>query len=83
MTLDQESPRVNIDGTIKMSKQLVLAYSMFVKHAPKILRESMMLAYQTAVDDMFKAMDANRIVGPIKHEQKPQVVLLDEHGHAT
>ncbi len=79
---DQNAPRVFIDGMINTSKRLVLNYSVFVKHAPKMLRDSMMLAYQTAVDDMFKAMDANR-VEPVIHEEKPKVTLLDQNGHAT
>ncbi len=76
------SAEISIDGMLGSSKRLVANYSNFVKHAPKLLRDSMMLAYQTAVDDMLKAMDHNKIKDPVKAYEQPPVVLLDENGHA-
>ncbi len=73
---------IYVEGMIESSKHLVLNYSQFVQHAPKLLRQSMMLAYQTAVDDMMKAMDKNLVNNPIIHDQK-KVVLLDDKGHAA
>lgn len=71
---------VQLNGIVKRN---VERYAAFIKHAPKILRESMMLAYQTSVDDCMKAMDTSRVKDPIQHDDSPKVVLLDEHGHAT
>lgn len=67
-----------------MVKANTIAYTHFVKHAPQMLRQSMMLAYQTAVDETLKAMDAARTIDPVKHDQAPpKVVLLDANGNAT
>ena len=74
---------VSVEGMLSTSKRLIENYTLFVKHAPKMLRQSMMLAYQTAVDDMLKAMDHNRVKAPVNHEEKSKVVLLDENGHAA
>ncbi len=65
------------------AKILVTSYQGFVRHAPKMLRDSMMLAYTTAVDDMLRAMDASKITAPIEPEKKPHIVLLDQNGNAT
>lgn len=75
--------KVSVDQVLKTSRRLVENYSLFVKHAPKLLRQSMMLAYQTAVDDMLKNMDSARIDNP-KSAADPVVkpaVLLDQNGH--
>lgn len=74
---------ISVERVLEASTRLVRNYSLFVKHAPKLLRESMMLAYQTAVDDMLKAMDRARVGDAIIHPEKPAVVLLDENGHAS
>ncbi len=73
---------ISVDGMLGTSRRLVENYSRFVKHAPKLLRDSMMLAYQTAVDDMLKAMDHNRIDKPIEHKVEAPTVLVDSSGHA-
>jgi hypothetical protein len=74
---------ISVDGMLKTSKRLVENYTLFVRHAPKLLRDSMMLAYQTAVDDMLKAMDHNRTEDPVKHADTTQPVhLVDSSGHA-
>ena len=72
---------ISVDGMLGTSKRLVENYSRFVKHAPKLLRDSMMLAYQTAVDDMLKAMDHNRIDSPVVHKSEEPSVLVDSAGH--
>ena len=74
--------RVSVDRMLLISTRLVENYSLFVKHAPKLLRDSMMLAYQTAVDDMLKAMDSCRVDDPVKHEPEKPAHLLDSSGHA-
>ena len=79
--MSETTHQVSVEGMLNSSKRLVENYALFVKHAPTLLRQSMMLAYQTAVDDMLKAMDHNRI-DPVKHEDKPKMVLLDQNGHA-
>ena len=73
---------ISVEGMLGTATRLVENYSKFVKHAPKLLRDSMMLAYQTAVDDMLKAMDHNRIDKPIKMEEPKPVHLVDSSGHA-
>lgn len=74
---------VDVDGMIGSSKRLVENYSKFVRHTPAMLRNSLMMAYQTAVDDMLKAMDHNRINGAVKQDITPPVVLLDQNGNAS
>jgi hypothetical protein len=74
---------VSVDGMTKSAVRLVSNYQLFVKHAPSLLRNSMMLAYQTAVDDMLKAMDHNKITNPVEQKIEKPIVLLDENGHAT
>lgn len=71
---------ISVDKVVASAKQNVERYSVFVKHAPKLLRQSMMLAYQTAVDDMLKAMDNSRTKGALTHDSKP-AIILDENGH--
>jgi hypothetical protein len=73
---------VSVDGMTKSAVRLVENYQIFVKHAPALLRNSMMLAYQTAVDDMMKAMDHNKVVNPIEHKTEKPIVLLDQNGFA-
>jgi hypothetical protein len=75
--------RISVEEMLSASKSLVIAYTHFVAHAPKLLRQSMMLAYQTAVDDMLKAMDQARVDDPVIHSNDKKVVLLDSNGHAT
>lgn len=77
------SQEIHIEGMIGSAKRLVENYTKFVQHTPKLLRQSMMLAYTTAVDDMLKAMDHNKIKDPIKQEIAPPVVLLDQNGNAS
>lgn len=72
---------VSVDGVIASSKRLVENYTQFVKHAPSLLRSSMMLAYQTAVDDMLKAMDHNKVNDPITHTEESPAIILDKNGH--
>lgn len=74
---------VSVDKVLVSARRLTENYTLFVKHAPKLLRQSMMLAYQTAVDDMLKAMDSARVVAPVKHQDQKSVTLLDENGHAV
>ena len=74
---------IDVKGMQESYKRLIENYSKFIKHAPTILRNSMMLAYQTAVEDMLKAMDHNRVKNPIKQEITNPVVLLDENGNAS
>ncbi len=74
---------VSVGEVVEKSKILIKSYQGFVKHAPKLLRDSMMLAYTTAVDDMLKVMDSSRVVTPVKHEERTNIVLLDENGHPT
>lgn len=74
---------IYVEGMLESAKLLVANYSKFVGHAPKILRQSMMLAYTTAVDDMLKAMDHNKLKDPIKQEITPPVFLLDQNGNAS
>lgn len=74
---------VCVDDLLIETRRNVERYTQFVKHAPKMLRQSMMLAYQTAVDDTLKAMDASRSINPVQHDAKPPVVLLDQNGLAT
>ncbi len=80
---DKEAPRVSVDGMHKTAEILLRNYAGFIKHAPKMLRDSMMLAYQTGIEDMFKAMDKNRMVDRVLHEEKPPVILLDQNGFAA
>lgn len=75
--------QVSVEEVLSIVKANTIAYSHFVKHAPQMLRQSMMLAYQTAVDETLKAMDAARTIDPFKHDQAPKVVLLDANGNAT
>lgn len=74
---------VSVDDVLAQAKVNVQRYSGFVRHAPRMLRDSMMLAYQTATDDMLKALDAARVLDPVKHESSPSVVLLDQNGNAA
>ena len=74
---------VDVDMLLTKVRKNTENYTHFVKHAPKMLRQSMMLAYQTAVDQTLKAMDASRTKKPVIHEDKPPVVLLDQNGNAT
>lgn len=74
---------IYVEGMIGSAKRLVENYQKFVQHAPKLLRQSMMLAYTTAVDDMLKAMDHNKLKDPIKQEITPPIVLLDQNGNAS
>lgn len=74
---------VCVDAVMSAVKHNTVAYTQFVQHAPTILRQSMMLAYQTAVDETLKAMDQARTIDPVKHDQAPKVVLLDANGNAT
>lgn len=73
---------IEVEQVIERAKTLIESYAGFVKHAPKMLRQSMMLAYQTAVDDMLKALDASRANNAVKHTDDKRVVLLDQNGHA-
>lgn len=75
--------KVSVDQVLSVSRRLVSNYSLFVKHAPKMLRQSMMLAYQTAVDDMLKAMDSAKVEDPIAYKDTNKVVLVDQNGNAT
>lgn len=74
--------QVSVNLVIEKAQILVKNYNGFVAHAPKMLRQSMMLAYTTAVDDMLKVLDSARI-DPVTHEERSPIVLLDENGHAT
>lgn len=74
---------VCVEDVISEAKANTISFSGFVKHAPKMLRDSMMLSYQRAVDETLKAMDAARVKDPVKHNKEKQVVLLDQNGHAT
>ncbi len=75
--------KISVEKIIARAKKNIENYSIFVKHTPKMLRQSMMLAYQTATDDMLKALDAARVADPIEHAVQKPVVLLDQNGHAT
>lgn len=73
---------IDVEQMLERARTLVQGYTGFVKHTPKVVRQSMMLAYQTAVDDMLKAMDASRAKDPVRHDDR-KVTLLDENGNAT
>ncbi len=75
--------RISVEDMLAASRALVSGYTHFVKHVPAMLRNSMILAYQTAVDDMLKAMDASRVDDPVEHKDEKKVILLDSNGHAT
>lgn len=77
----ETSLEISVDKIVARAKRHVENYSNFVKHAPKLLRQSMMLAYQTAVDDMLKSMDACRTKDPVFHKEEKPVALLDQNGH--
>ncbi len=83
MIIKKNVAEVDIDVAIENAKILVKRYSKFVEHAPALLRNSMMLAYQTAVDEMLQNMDASRTMNPTKLEFKTKPVLLDENGNAA
>lgn len=74
---------ISINEVLTGSQLLVERYLQFVKHTPKMVRDSMTLAYTTAIDDMLKLLDKSKTVNPIVHEERSKVTLLDEHGHAT
>lgn len=74
---------ISVDKIVAKARRHVENYTLFVKHAPKLLRQSMMLAYQTAVDDMLKSMDACRTKDPVFHKDEKAVVLLDQNGNAS
>jgi len=78
-----ETLEIDVAGMNKSAIKLVENYSLFVRQAPKLLRDSMMLAYTTSVDDMLKAMDHNRIKNPVIQEIKPLITILDQNGNAT
>lgn len=82
---DRTDPRINIDGVIEDAKKLILSYKQFVSHTPKMLRDSMMMSYQAAIDDFLKVLDANRSDAPVIHKdvKEKKIVLLDQNGHAT
>lgn len=79
----ETSLEISVDKIVARARKNVESYTHFVRHAPKLLRQSMMLAYQTATDDMLKAMDACRTKDPVFHKDEKAVVLLDQNGNAS
>lgn len=74
--------KVSVDQMLAKTKRYVENYALFLRHTPKMLRESMMLAYQTAVDDMLKALDASRVEDPVAHKEDPKFCIVDKDGNA-
>lgn len=77
------SAEINIEGMHDSAKRLVENFKGFTKHTPKLLRDSMMLAYCKAIDEMFMAMDHNKTVSPVVMDLKAKPVLLDDKGYAA
>lgn len=74
--------QVDVQKVVEHAKELVKNYPKFLDHCPKMLRNSMQLAYQNAVDHMLQALDASKVEDPIPMKNEKPVVLLDENGFA-
>ncbi len=73
---------IDVEAINKVAKRLVENFHSFTKHSPKMLRDSMMMSYCKAIDDLFQAMDSCKIENPIKLKEESPVHLLDSSGHA-
>jgi soluble cytochrome b562 len=73
---------VDVDELNKMAKRLVEAFHQFTKHSPKLLRDSMMMSYCKAIDDLMQAMDHCKLEKPIEMTIEKPIVLVDSSGHA-
>mgnify|MGYP001608181051 CR=1 FL=1 len=73
---------VNVDELNKMAKRLVEAFHQFTKHSPKLLRDSMMMSYCKAIDDLMQAMDHCKLENPVPMTIEKPIVLVDSSGHA-
>ena len=79
----KQKQEVYVDDLLAKVRKNTENYTIFVKHAPKMLRQSMMLAYQTAIDQTLRAMYACRVKAPVIHKEEEPVILLDQNGNAT
>ncbi len=73
---------VDVDELNRMAKRLVEAFHQFTKHSPKILRDSMMMSYCKAIDDLMQAMDHSKVENPVEMTVEKPIVLVDSSGHA-
>lgn len=73
---------VNVDDLQKTAKRLVETFHQFTKHSPKLLRDSMMMSYCKAIDDMMMALDHNKVDNPVEMTIEKPIVLVDSSGHA-
>lgn len=77
------SAEIDIEGMQASAKRLVENFISFSKHTPKVLRDSMVMSYCKAIDEMFMAMDHNKIKDPVKMEMASKPILLDDKGYAA
>jgi hypothetical protein len=74
--------RVDVDEINKVAKRLVERFYQFTKHSPKVLRDSMMMSYCKAIDEMMQAMDSCKLDDPVPMTIEKPVHLVDSDGHA-
>ena len=82
MPIKENIQSVKVDDLHAMAKRLAEKFHQFTKHSPKLVRDSMMMAYCKAIDEMFMAMDHCKTENAIEMTIEKPVHLVDSSGHA-